>query len=351
MTQIKNHKWNAVLLSDYFDFEKGNQTNMGALQIGDIPLVSAKKCDNGYKSFVAVNGKQLYKGHCITLNNDGDGGAGLAYYQPTRMALDSHVTALFPKEPMSKYTMLFIAKSISAQRFLFGHARSINSSRLRIFKIMLPVDENGFPDYVYMEAYMRAIEKRLLLQYRAYLTDVCESNLTGGKIEKASWKAFFLNEICTINSGRDIYERERVSGDTPYLTATAEQNGIGYFVGNSNETIEDGCISVNRNGSVGYAFYHPYPALYGNDTRKLIPFNKNKYVAMFLAKMITAQKDKYSYGLKMGTGRLRRQKIMLPVDKNSNPDYTYMENYMKALEYQLKTRYIDYLLQANTNNP
>jgi len=72
---------------------------------------------------------------------------------------------------------------------------------------------------------------------------------------------------------------------------------------------------------------------------------------MFLAKMITAQKDKYSYGLKMGTGRLRRQKIMLPVDKNSNPDYTYMENYMKALEYQLKTRYIDYLLQANTNNP
>lgn len=38
-----------------------------------------------------------------------------------------------------------------------------------------------------------------------------------------------------------------------------------------NETIDKECINVNRNGSVGYAFYHEYPALYGNDTRKLTP--------------------------------------------------------------------------------
>jgi len=41
--------------------------------------------------------------------------------------------------------------------------------------------------------------------------------------------------------------------------------------------MESNCISVNRNGSVGYAFYHCYEALYGNDTRKLNPVIKNKY--------------------------------------------------------------------------
>jgi len=68
------------------------------------------------------------------------------------------------------------------------------------------------------------------------------------------WKAFFLEEIAQISSGKDIYERERTSGQTPYVTATANNNGIGYFVGNQNETLEKGSLSVNRNGSVGYCF-------------------------------------------------------------------------------------------------
>ncbi|MDO4702093.1 MAG: restriction endonuclease subunit S [Erysipelotrichaceae bacterium] len=59
-------------------------------------------------------------------------------------------------------------------------------------------------------------------------------------------------------------------GSTPYITATSVNNGIGYFVNNSNLTLEKGCISVNRNGSVGYSFYHSYDALFGNDTRKLV---------------------------------------------------------------------------------
>lgn len=95
------------------------------------------------------------------------------------------------------------------------------------------------------------------------------------------WKAFFLEEIAQISSGKDIYERERTSGQTPYVTATANNNGIGYFVGNQNETLEKGSLSVNRNGSVGYCFYHPYDALYGNDTRKLKPIRNNKYVSLF----------------------------------------------------------------------
>lgn len=82
-------------------------------------------------------------------------------------------------------------------------------------------------------------------------------------LESRSWNAFFIEDIAEIVSGRDIYEKERLDGLVPYITATANNNGIGYFVANNNDTLESGCLSVNRNGSVGYCFYHPYEALYG----------------------------------------------------------------------------------------
>ena len=159
------------------------------------------------------------------------------------------------------------------------------------------------------------------------------------------WKPFRIEEVCEITSGRDIYDKERFDGNNPYITASTLNNGIGYFVGNKNDTLESGCISVNRNGSVGYSFYHPYSALYGNDTRKLRPFNKNRYVCFFLTRMITAQKDKYGYGLKLGTERLKKQPIMLPATPDGSPDYNFMEQYMREKEQKLIRRYIEYRLK------
>lgn len=175
------HTWTSFLLSSLFVFQKGNQNNMAALQDGQIPLISAKKCDNGVKSFISDNGKRLYQGHCITLNNDGDGGAGLAFYQPTTVALDSHCTALLPKTEMSRYTMLFIAMCISKQRSLFGHGRAINASRLRIFRLMLPIDEVGNPDFSYMEAIMRHNEQKMIKQTTEILCKrLIINNIVGG---------------------------------------------------------------------------------------------------------------------------------------------------------------------------
>ena len=154
-------------------------------------------------------------------------------------------------------------------------------------------------------------------------------------LESRSWKAFFIEDIAEIVSGRDIYEKERLDGQVPYITATANNNGIGYFVANNNDTLESGCLSVNRNGSVGYCFYHPYEALFGNDTRKLRPKKSNRFVALFISLCITKQREKYGYGYKMGTGRLKRQKILLPIDANDNPDWDFMESYMKLKERQI----------------
>ena len=171
------------------------------------------------------------------------------------------------------------------------------------------------------------------------------------KWNELTWASFAISDVADILSGQDIYDQERKKGNYPYITATSEQNGIGYFVGNMNCTYESNCLSVNRNGSVGYAFFHPYFALFGNDTRKLIPKNKSKYVGFFLARCITEQRYKYGYGLKMGTGRLMRQKIMLPInDKTGEPDYEFMDEYMRQIEQKLLEKYKTYISKEKDNN-
>ena len=50
--------------------------------------------------------------------------------------------------------------------------------------------------------------------------------------------------------------------------------------------------------------------------------------------MISKQKIKYGYGYKMGTARLKRQKIMLPSKKDGTPNYDFMKKYMILKEIQ-----------------
>ena len=161
-------------------------------------------------------------------------------------------------------------------------------------------------------------------------------------LDEKDWREFFIEEIAQILSGRDIYARERIEGEIPYVSATANQNGIGYFISNENKTLESNCLSVNRNGSVGYSFYHPYKALFGNDCRKLRLKNPSKHIGIFISQQITRQKGKYGYGYKMGTARLKRQKIMLPINENNEPDYEFMENYMRNIEYKKLTEYLKF---------
>jgi len=102
----------------------------------------------------------------LTINNDGDGGAGISYYQPFDMLLDSHVTALIPKLNMCMNTLLFLSMCIIVQREKFGHGYSLNNARLSVFCVMLPVDNNDNPDWEYMNKYS---EKRINSMKMKYL--------------------------------------------------------------------------------------------------------------------------------------------------------------------------------------
>ena len=90
--------WDAIDIASIFDFERGRENNMASLNDGNIPLVSARKVNNGVKGFISNPKKTISGGNVISLNNDGDGGAGLAYYQPMDFAWIHMLLHYIPKK-------------------------------------------------------------------------------------------------------------------------------------------------------------------------------------------------------------------------------------------------------------
>lgn len=213
------------------------------------------------------------------------------------------------------------------------------------FNDEIPTDnefEKTIGDYITFEFSMIVSGRDYLFTNKSEIENMLKYSKIDS-LEDKQWSDFLLSDICFIESGCDIYDAERITGKTPYITSSAVNNGIKYFVGNINGTLESNCISVNRNGSVGYSFYHKYEALYSNDCRKLkLKQRNNEYVSLFITNQIMKQKDKYNYSVKMGTGRLMKQKIMLPVNELNIPDYDYMEQYVKNIMYNKYKFYFDF---------
>lgn len=167
------------------------------------------------------------------------------------------------------------------------------------------------------------------------------------KLSDREWKPCRLSKLGKVESGRDIYAMERVEGDIPYITSGSQNNGIGYFVSNQNDTLDKGYIAFNRNGAVGLAFYHPYWSVMGNDCRKIhiSKADENIYVGLFIATAISMQSKSFSYSRKLGTARANKLQVMLPVDDNDEPDYQFMEDYMKELMVAKRKQYQEYVEQ------
>lgn len=102
------------------------------------------------------------------------------------------------------------------------------------------------------------------------------------------------------------------------------------------------CITVGLDTQT--AFYQENSFYTGQNIQVLRNDKLNAVNAKFLVPLIKNTLSIFSWG---GNGatltRLRRSKIMLPVDESGNPDYAFMEQYIKEREQQIVQNYIDYI--------
>ena len=344
MQTLNEKEWKEVNLEDEFGFERGKEKNMAELSSGDIPLISARKVNNGLKDFVKNPAKIITGNHVISLNNDGDGGAGLAYFQSIDFALDTHVTALHPKKVVPKMALLFLSTAISKQHAVFGHGRSISLSRAKRLKAMLPVTGSGEPDYDYMAQYVVEHQTMMLQRYRHYVAELVSQleYQTIPALQEKTWQNFFFKDIfSSIQRGKRLIKEHQISGKKPYISSTALNNGVDNFIDN-NEGIRifDYCLTIANSGSVGASFFHPYAFVASDHVTHLKNEQFNEYIYLFIASVSRRLSEKYNFNREINEQRIAKEQIMLPVTSSGKPDYDYMEQYAKNI---MRRKYAQYL--------
>ena len=167
-------------------------------------------------------------------------------------------------------------------------------------------------------------------------------------LEQKKWKEFFIDELFNIYPGKRLTKNDQKPGNIPYVSASAINNGITNFISNINPSLDKDVLGViyEGEGGVAYSFYHKYQAIF-SDTVKRFHFKEipdNKYVYLFFSSIILKQRVKYNYGYSFNENRMKRQIILVPVDEEENPDYKYMEEYMKY-EYRKRKELIKKQIQ------
>lgn len=93
-------------------------------------------------------------------------------------------------------------------------------------------------------------------------------------------------------------------------------------------------IGVNRNGSVGEAFYHERAFCSTEDVHIFTPkFKLNPFIALFLTTLIRRERYRFGYGRKWGIERMKESKIKLPTGSDGQPDWSCMERYVMSLPF------------------
>lgn len=120
-----------------------------------------------------------------------------------------------------------------------------------------------------------------------------------------------------------------------YVGAKKNDNGVMLHCAYDEDLIQKGnCIIFicNGQGSVGYANYMDVDFIGTTDIVAGYNENLNQYNGLFIATVLCQERPKYSFGRKWKT-HLKDTVIKLPQTLDGNPDWKYMEQYIKSLNH------------------
>lgn len=152
-------------------------------------------------------------------------------------------------------------------------------------------------------------------------------------LNTSNWKEFVIGKLFRIEKGKRLTKADMIEGNDNYLGAIDSNNGVRQKI-TADRLWKPNCLTVNYNGSVGEAFYQAEPFWASDDVNVLYPngWELNKYIGLFIATVIKAERFKYNYGRKWKKEIMTKSIIKLPA-KDEKPDFHYMEEFIKALPY------------------
>lgn len=165
--ELNEKTWSEFYIHDIFDnIQRGKRLIKARFIDGNMPFISSSAVKNGIDTFIGNTEKVRIFNNCLTLANSGS--VGSTFYHPYTFVASDHVTHL-KNENFDKYTYLFIASVIKQIAEKYNFNREISDNRLTREIIVLPIDNNGDPDYNYMKQYMINLEMDIMSKYNNFI--------------------------------------------------------------------------------------------------------------------------------------------------------------------------------------
>lgn len=302
-------------ISDLFTIEYPHTLIFAELSpdANGINFVSSQGGNNSVVGRVAATeGVKLYPAGVITVPLKGTVLAAHVQMEPCYVA--HQIAVLTAKHPMTLQEKLFYCTCIQKNAFRFSYGRQADKT---LKDIDLP---DTVPEWVAEVA----------------VTPITTRNVTTHPISKENWSEYRMSDLFRFVKGRRLTKADMIDGDTNYLGAISENNGVRQHIQVESEDISaPNCITVNYNGSVGEAFYQAEPFWASDDVNILYAdgWEMNKYNALFIVTVIKANRYRFSYGRKWTLEKMKDTILKLPQAEDGTPDFAYMEEYIKALPY------------------
>lgn len=327
MKQIDTKQWKEFIIKDLFTVKRPSARSQANYNDGDIPFVASGNFNNGVLKYLEPKkGEILDAGNCITVSPID----GSSFYQEDdflgRGGAGSSIILLYNPN-LNLYNGYFIATVIRTVCRKYAYSDMANKDTIGAEKIKLPVDETGNPDFSYMESYMKNLE----LAVSSSLTDLQSAKKSdiSGTLDISSWKLFQISELFNVQKGKRLTKADMKDGKIRFIGASAINNGITAYISNDEHLHPQNTITLSYNGSIGEAFYQDEMFWASDDVNVLYPkFEMNREMAFFIIPLLKTAGKRYAFIDKWKKEDMEKSKIPLPVDKDGNPDYKYMENYI-----------------------
>lgn len=328
MAKIDIDLWKPFKVGDIFETEFKNsamQVPTGGwiaskrFEEGSTPRITVSGVNNGVVGYYADVDDANYR---VYENFISVSFLGTVFYQATRASLDMKVHCLKPigielNERIAGFLVTLIRQALGRVEY----SDQISSKVLPDLEITLPVDSSNAPDWEYMNTFMA----KVICQAQNAM-DVFKSVRPEAKpMDSSNWRKFQIGDLFRIEKGTRLTRVNMLPGDTPFIGATLESNGITARIGNTGHIHPGGVITVAYNGqkATGKAFYQPEPFWASDDVNVLYPkFELTEEIALFLIPLFWEAGKPYAFDDKWGKDVMEKTEIPLPAIDSQTPDWS-----------------------------
>lgn len=341
---LKNIQWSEFSVKELFKIERGNRLTKPNRIKGNTPLVTAGFQNVGVAEHIQNENQKNYS-NAITIDMFGN-----VFYREYEFKCDDNIHVLTNKNITNKNGNFICNCFKQTTENIFSYGKQFRLKTLEKLKIVLPTNSKGEPDYVFMEQFMRQKEQEKIDKFQNYISKRIEQvkDFKATKpLNQLEWGEFEIGKLFKLYSGKSkgLNHLQKSNFGVNYLGATNLNNGVLSYVNpkDNEKMLQKGnCIAFIRNGegSMGFSIYKAEKFIATSDITVGYSENLNREVGLFMTTIADTIRGKYNFGYKRSETRLKKEKLQLPTDKNGQPDYDYMENYIKKLEYEKLTKYI-----------